>query len=190
MENTKNLTEKVEVKSNKFTQKDLITLILLVVFVVLPIRFFIAQPFIVSGQSMDPTFADGQYLIVDQISYDFHNPERGDVVVFKYEKDKSKYFIKRIIGLPGETVRVIGNQVMIKKPGEEFSEMKEIYISESFEANGTWEIASDELFVMGDNRNNSLDSRYFGPIKIESVIGRAYLRLFPISKIDYLPGKF
>ena len=190
MENTTNLVKKVEVKSNKFTRRDLITLILLVVFVVLPIRFFIAQPFIVSGQSMDPTFADGQYLIVDQMSYNFHTPARGDIVIFRYAGDTSKFFIKRVVGLPGETVKINGNVISIKKPGEEYSVLKENYIVEVFNANGEWKVDSDEIFVMGDNRNNSLDSRYFGPIKTKTITGRAYLRLFPLSEIDYLPGKF
>lgn len=190
MENTTNLVKKIEVKSNKFTQKDLVTLILLVVFVVLPIRFFIAQPFIVSGQSMDPTFADGQYLIVDQLSYNFNSPARGDIVIFRYAGDTSKFFIKRVVGLPGETVKIVGNEIFIRRPGEEYSELKENYIVEVFNANGEWKVDSDEIFVMGDNRNNSLDSRYFGPIKTNSITGRAYLRLFPLSEIDYLPGKF
>ena len=190
MENTTNLDKKIEVKSNKFTQRDLITLVLLVVFVVLPIRFFIAQPFIVSGQSMDPTFADGQYLIVDQLSYNFNSPARGDIVIFRFSGDTSKFFIKRVVGLPGETVRINGNKISIQKPGEEYTELKEPYITEIFNANDEWKIANDEIFVMGDNRNNSLDSRYFGPIKISSVMGRAYLRLFPLTEINYLPGKF
>lgn len=190
MENTSNIVKKIEIKDNKFTMKDLRTLVLLVVFVVLPIRFFVAQPFIVSGQSMDPTFHDGQYLIVDQLSYNFNSPARGDIVIFRYAGDTSKFFIKRIVGLPGETVKIIGNKIFIKKDGQEFSELKEEYITEIFNANNEWKIDSDEIFVMGDNRNNSLDSRYFGPIKTNSVIGRAYLRLFPLSEIDYLPGKF
>ncbi len=78
-----------------------------------PIRLFVAQPFIVSGASMDPTFETGEYLIVDQLSYHFDDPVRGQVVIFKYPKDESKYFIKRVIGLPGETVQIEGTDVTI-----------------------------------------------------------------------------
>src|SRR3989344_4971247 len=93
--------------------KETLRLFLSVLLIVLPIRFFIAQPFIVSGASMVPTFHDGEYLIVDQISYRFEEPERGEVIIFKYPNDTSKYYIKRIIGLPGENIKVIGSEVTI-----------------------------------------------------------------------------
>ena len=86
--------------------KEIIKFALLAVIIVLPIRFFIAQPFIVSGASMDPTFADKQYLIVDQISYRFDGPKRGDVIIFRYPLNTKKFFIKRIVGLPSKTIKI------------------------------------------------------------------------------------
>src|SRR3989344_5716676 len=88
---------------------DLLKFAALATIIVLPIRAYVAQPFVVSGRSMVPTFQNGQYLIVDEISYRFHSPQRGDVIIFKYPKDPTKYFIKRVIGLPGETVEIKGN---------------------------------------------------------------------------------
>jgi signal peptidase I len=99
-------------KENFFGEIAKFTIVALLV--VLPIRLFIAQPFIVSGASMDPTFETGQYLIVDQLSYHVGNPDRGQVIIFKYPKDETKYFIKRVIGLPGETVIIDGTSVIIK----------------------------------------------------------------------------
>src|SRR3989338_9340260 len=94
--------------------------IFIALLIVIPIRLFIAQPFIVSGASMDPTFTDGQYLIVDEVSYRFNEPIRGDVIIFKYPKDPKKYFIKRIIGLPRHTVSIDekGN-VSVRQTGSE-----------------------------------------------------------------------
>ncbi|MBI3634530.1 MAG: signal peptidase I [Candidatus Yonathbacteria bacterium] len=125
--------------------------IFIALIIVIPIRFFIAQPFIVSGASMDPTFTDGQYLIVDEISYRFNEPARGDVVIFKYPKDPQKYFIKRIIGLPGEKVVINehGN-VFIHQVGSEGTvALKEPYIHFPKNESAERELGADEYFVMG-----------------------------------------
>jgi len=134
---------------------------LIAIVIVLPIRMWVAQPFIVSGESMDPTFKDGNYLIVDEISYATREPQKNEVIIFRYPKDPSKYFIKRIIGLPGETVEVAGTQIILKE---------------------------DEYYVLGDNRDRSLDSRVWGAVSKKNIIGRAYVRLLPITNINYLPG--
>src|SRR3989344_8155579 len=103
-----------EEKSNKQSFWELARFALMAIAIVVPIRIFIAQPFFVSGSSMVPTFQDGQYLIIDEISYRFREPVRDEVIVFKYPKDTTKFFIKRIIGLPNETLTIHGNKVMIK----------------------------------------------------------------------------
>lgn len=160
------------------------------ILIVLPIRFFIAQPFIVKGQSMDPSFADGQYLIVDELTYQTHAPERGDVVVFKYPKDPSKYFIKRIIGLPNETVKIDAGKVTIF--GEKYPEGEPL--DESYLKNISYEtisktLGNTEYFAMGDNRGNSLDSRIWGPLPRENIVGRVLVRLFPFPDAGFFPGK-
>lgn len=170
---------------------EVIKFALIAVAIVLPIRTFIAQPFIVSGSSMVPTFHDGEYLIIDELSYYLHEPVRDDVIVFRFpgNKESKTYFIKRIIGLPNETVVINQGKVTIKNADHpEGFELDETYINEKFLTSGTYELGADEYFVMGDNRNNSSDSRSWGKLEKHYIVGRAYLRLLPIKNIDYLPG--
>ena len=160
--------------------------------VILPIRFFVAQPFIVDGASMDPTFATNQYLIVDELSYRFEPIARGDVIIFKYPNDTSKYFIKRIIGLPGETVQIEGTKVLIKnKVNPQGFTLTENYVDPAnFTSDHTLVTLTDnQYFVMGDNRAASFDSRAWGPIDKKYIIGRPFIRLFPLDKIGILPGE-
>ncbi len=173
---------------NSFLEIAKFALIALVI--VLPIRWFIAQPFIVSGASMEDTFHDKEYLIVDQISYRFDDPKRGDVIIFKYPKDPSKYFIKRVIATPGETITIDGQQVTITN-----SEHPEGFILEEPYAsigNGlggqVLSLGTDEYFVMGDNRDHSSDSRVWGTLKKDEIVGRAFLRLLPPSRLGVFPG--
>lgn len=159
--------------------------------VVLPIRIWIAQPFVVNGGSMDSTFADGEYLVVDEISYQFNEPQRGDVLIFKYPQDPSKYFIKRLIGLPGETVMVKNDVVtIINAENPKGIVLNEPYIHSRSFLTKTQTLGKDEYFVMGDNRAVSSDSRVWGPLPKEDVIGRPLVRLLPLSRIDFLPGVF
>lgn len=169
-----------------------IRFILIALAIVLPIRLFIAQPFIVSGASMNPTFTNGQYLIIDELSYHLTLPERGDVVVFKYPKNPKQYFIKRVIGLPGETVTVNEQgQVIIKNiAGEEVATLKEPYVQFTKSDSVELKLGLDEYFVMGDNRAGSFDSRMWGPVKEDLIVGKAFLRLFPFTTIGVLPGQF
>lgn len=162
---------------------------ILAALIVLPIRFFIAQPFIVKGESMDPTFGDGEYLIVDEISYYTGEPARGDVVIFKYPKDPSKYFIKRIIGLPGDTVVIEDGRVTIRTKDNALGfPLSEPYVKNASDESTTVKLRNGEYFVMGDNRQNSLDSRAWGALPRENIIGRAILRLFPPDEIGVFPG--
>ncbi|MFA6273414.1 MAG: signal peptidase I [Candidatus Paceibacterota bacterium] len=156
--------------------------------IVLPFRYFIAQPFIVSGESMVPTFANGEYLIVDELTYRFvHSPERGDVVVFKYPYDQSKYFIKRIIGLPGETVTLKTSQVSVETASSTII-LREPYISTTTNDELTIKLKDNQYFVMGDNRPESSDSRIWGPLDKKFITGRAFVRLLPFSKVSLFPG--
>jgi len=179
--------------------------LLIALAIVIPIRIFIAQPFIVSGASMDPTFKDRQYLIVDELSYHIGDPKRGDVAIFKYPKNPKQYFIKRVIGTPGETVVVNAEgKVFIKgKDGNILLTLNEPYVTHP--KNGAVErtLKTNEYFMMGDNRAGSFDSRAWGPVDRELIIGKAFVRLFPyvfqikdisdlsnIDVIDILPGQF
>lgn len=160
--------------------------------IVLPIRMYIAQPFIVSGSSMDPTFDNGNYLIVDQISYRFEKPTRGEVIIFKYPNDPSKFFIKRIIGLPGEKVEIINGEVYIRgASGADSMKLNEPYIEANRQKYDNWNVSlgEDEYFVMGDNRIASSDSRVWGALKEKFIVGRALVRLLPITEASVFPGE-
>lgn len=178
-------------KFNKKSFWELVRFALLALAIVVPIRVFIAQPFIVDGSSMSPTFENGQYLIVDEISYRLENPERDDVVVFRYPNDPSKFFIKRIIGLPNEIVDIKGSTVTItnKEHPEGFA-LKEPYVENLSESDTHFVLKDGEYFVMGDNRPASSDSRYWGAVPKNLLIGKVFLRLFPITKIGILPGEY
>ena len=170
---------------------DLIRFSLLSIIIVIPIRLFIVSPFVVNGSSMEPTFSTGEYLIVDQLSYRLHEPERGDVVIFHYPQDPSKFFIKRIIGLPNETVILSGNTVRVinneNPDGFYLDESFLTYVSEN--GNETFSLNSDEYVVLGDNRLASSDSRSWGALNKKLIVGRALLRLFPVTSMSVLPGE-
>ncbi len=159
--------------------------------IVIPFRVFVAQPYVVSGSSMDPTFKDGDYLIVDQLSKRFEEPERGSVIIIRYPKDPSKFFIKRLIGFPGETVIIRSGQVSIydEKSGET-SVLEEPYIVYEKSENLSKKLEADEYFVMGDNRAGSSDSRVWGAVPKKYIIGTPVLRLLPIGEAEIKPGAF
>jgi signal peptidase I len=139
---------------------------------------------------MDTTFASGQYLIVDQVTYNFETPSRGDVIVFRYPRDPSKFFIKRIIGLPGDTLEIENAEVtIVNEASPNGFTIDEPYIQEMSPSSPMTEVLGErEYFVMGDNRNKSSDSRSWGVLQEERIVGKAFLRLFPPSKFDHLPG--
>ncbi len=171
--------------------REIVTLVILALLIVVPIRLFIAQPFVVEGLSMYPTFGNHDYLIVDQISYRLGDPVRGDVIVFRYPGNPSVFYIKRIIGLPGETVRVERGEVAITKTDGSSLGFDEPYVvAEDATYTLTTTLGPDQYFVMGDNRPKSSDSRVWGPLPKEDIIGRAYFRVFPFSGAGVLPGAF
>ena len=152
--------------------------------VVFLVRSFLFQPFLVSGASMEPNIQENSYLIIDELTYRFSEPERGDVVVFRYPNDPSTFYIKRIIGLPGEEIDVGGGSVAID--GDVVGEKAYLKDMKTF-GNVHMTLESDRYFVMGDNRPNSYDSRGWGPLDREFIVGRALIRLYPLAKIGLLP---
>ncbi|MFA6256745.1 MAG: signal peptidase I [Candidatus Paceibacterota bacterium] len=170
---------------------ELLRFAFLALLIVVPIRAFVAEPFIVSGSSMFPTFENGDYLIVDKISYRLGAPERYDVVVFRYPADPSKFFIKRIIGLPNETVDIDGSTVTIKNNDHKNGlVLNQPFVKNKSNSETHFELKDNEYFVMGDNRGASSDSRYWGAVKKELLTGKAFIRLLPFDKINILPGDY
>jgi signal peptidase I len=167
--------------------------IIIALAIALPVRFFIAEPFIVSGASMDPTFASGQFLIVDRLSYRVGNPERDDVVVFEYPNNPSVYYIKRIIALPGETLKMANGKItIVNKDNPNGFELSEPYIATTHASFDTFniELGPAEYFVMGDNRTQSSDSRIWGALDRHFIIGRPVARLLPINTLSLWPGEY
>ena len=154
--------------------------------IIIPVRYFLIQPFYVKGASMEPNFYDHEYLIIDEISYRFNQPQRGDIVVFKYPKDPKQFFIKRVVGLPGERVKIEDNKIYI-----DGTILNEAYLDSGAETvlalrgYGDVVLGSDEYFLLGDNRSQSLDSRCFGPVKREYIIGRTWLRGWPFNRVTF-----
>jgi signal peptidase I len=169
--------------------KEIATFLVLAVVIVLPIRLFVAQPFVVEGESMYPTFDSGDYLIVDELTYRLHNPHRGDVIVFRYPNNPDVFYIKRVIGLPGETVSIKEGKVSILKADGTTITLDEPYVvAEDATYTENTVIGPDEFFVMGDNRPRSSDSRVWGLLPKKDLMGRAFIRLLPASHLDVFPG--
>lgn len=159
--------------------------------IILPIRYYLVQPFFVKGASMEPNFEDGDYILIDELSYDFSNPSRGDVVIFRHPLDPSNaagpytFYIKRVIGLPGETVEIKDNEVIIynKKYPDGFQlDEKYLALGQVTRGNLVTKLDDNEYFVLGDNRLQSSDSRYWGPVNKSLLTGRAFLRPWPFTR--------
>lgn len=192
------LIEKLKQEDDFSTQKhinwkgivrEIITVLIIVFGVIIPFRMYVAEPYLVDGKSMDPTFQTTDYLIVDKISDKAKNPVRNSVVVFKYPENPSKNFIKRIIGLPGETVYVTKDAVRIvnsENPNGFF--LEQAYVVHKADVEVTKKLGDSEYFVMGDNRADSFDSRYWGPLDKKFILGRPIIQLWPLNKIKLMPG--
>lgn len=168
---------------------ELVRYVIISLAIVIPFRIFIAQPYVVSGASMDPTFKNGDYLIVDQLSKRFNDPERGEVYIIRYPKDTSKFFIKRLIAFPREKVTIkSGKLIIYNDENPNGLEINEPYIVYSKAENFEITLGDNEYFVMGDNRAGSSDSRSWGPLPREYIIGKPVLRLLPINKLSVWPG--
>ncbi|HZS42745.1 MAG TPA: signal peptidase I [Candidatus Paceibacterota bacterium] len=179
--------------------KELVKFVFFILIILVPLRVFVAQPFIVVGTSMEPTFSGGEYLIVDELSYHLGNPSRGDVIIFHpprqaftdqgIKPQSGIYYIKRIIGLPNETIVIQDNQIIIKNQEHPNGfVLDEPYVKYSGEKNETITLGPDQYFVLGDNRPVSFDSRAWGPLSRDEIVGRAFLRLLPIDRVSFMPG--
>lgn len=151
------------------------------------IRYFLFKPFYVKGASMEPNFYDREYLIIDELSYRLREPIRGEVIVFHYPANPQEYFLKRIIALPGERVKVAEGRVTVYNAAHpEGIEVQESYLPKDLETVGEkiTQLGDNEYFVLGDNRPNSFDSRRFGPINKSVIVGRAWFRGWPFTRMQ------
>jgi len=181
--------EKVEEKDFSWKREILGTVLYLLGVMAVTLLFvqFVGQRTYVNGDSMNVTLEDGDNLMVDKLSYRFSDPERYDIIVFPYQYQEKTYYIKRIIGMPGETVQVIDGMVYIDGKMLDESYGKEV-MEYAGVASEPIELGEDEYFVLGDNRNNSSDSRdpSVGNIKEDQIIGKAFLRIWPLNKFGIL----
>lgn len=177
-------------KEEKITAKEVLSLVIyfaIVIIAMFLIIHFVGQRTEVSGTSMENTLNDGDNLIVDKISYRFRDPERFDIIIFPYQYEEDTYYIKRIIGLPGETVQIVDGKIYINGEVLEENYGKEV-MKEAGRASTPIVLGGDEYFVLGDNRNKSLDSRdpSVGNVKRSSIVGRAWVRIWPLSDFGVL----
>lgn len=164
---------------------EVVRVVIVALAIIIPIRYFLIQPFYVKGASMEPNFEDHEYLIIDELSYRLREPQRGDIVVFRYPYDPSQFFIKRIIGTPGERVEIRDGHVRIANDAHPNGFLlAEAYLASGVTTPGERIVAlgTNEFFVLGDNRRQSFDSKDFGPIPRRAIIGRAWLRGWPVEK--------
>jgi signal peptidase I len=188
--NNINNTENANKKESAFRKIflflwEIVKVVFMASIIVLPIRYFLFQPFIVKGESMMPNFQSGNYLIVDEISYRISEPKRGDVIVFKYPLDTTQKFIKRIIGLPGETVEIKNGKISIFKNNQDITLNEKQYLPDLSGTSGDIKIVlnNKQYFVMGDNREYSYDSRMWGTLPENNIIGKVFIRVLPITEM-------
>ncbi len=161
---------------------EVVETIIIAVVAVFLVRSFVAQPFLVSGSSMEPNFQNGDYLLIDELSYRFRPPERGEVIVFRYPGDHKSFYIKRVIGLPGERVVVNNDQVAVYDSGAQ-KVLDEPYLDGNRTTGSTdTTLGPGQYFVMGDNRPFSSDSRSWGPVSTSDLVGLVRFRLWPVNR--------
>jgi signal peptidase I len=169
--------------SEKHTRliRELIETIAFTLLIFLVIRFA-AQSFRVDGESMEPGFHTDEYVLVDKVTYLFHAPERGDIIVFHYPLDTTRDFIKRVIGVPGDVVSTTSSSVIV-----DGQTLHEPYISVPFNfASDKWKLGPNQFFVMGDNRNNSLDSRSWGLLDKSYIVGKVEAVYWPVTNWEFI----
>lgn len=166
---------------------EVIKVVVISLAIIVPVRYFLIQPFYVKGASMEPNFYNHEYLIIDELSYRFNQPKRGDIIVFRPPTQVNDFYIKRVIGLPGEQISIANNRITITSDqypqGSVLDESFYLPTGTATTNSVNVGLGKDQYFVMGDNRGSSLDSRMFGPIEGSSIVGRAWLRGWPINKI-------
>jgi len=163
-----------------------IKVIIISLAIIIPVRYFLIQPFYVKGASMEPNFYDHEYLIINEISYRFEEPQRGEIVVFRYPRNPKEFFIKRIVALPGEKIEIKESKVLIYN--QEYPRGEEL--PEEYLEGGTYtsgetivKLKQDEFFVLGDNRSSSLDSRTFGAVPRDFIVGKVWVRGWPFDRL-------
>lgn len=163
-------------------------IVLISLAIIVPVRYFLIQPFYVKGASMEPNFYDKEYLIIDEISYRFDEPTRGDIIVFRYPSDPRQFFIKRIVGLPGEHIVLENGRISVTDPAtgqggmlDETSYLADLLTAGSKDLT----LGADEYYLLGDNRGSSLDSRMFGPVKRGFFIGKVWFRGWPPERMRF-----
>lgn len=165
-----------------------IKIIVIALVIVAPIRLLIFQPFIVKGQSMEPTLHQNDYLIIDQLTYRFKVPQRFDILVFKYPQNPSQFYVKRIVGLPGEKISIKNGKIYIYNNTfpEGFLLQEDKFLpndlTSAIDSNNDFILKSGQYFVMGDNRTRSFDSRYWGAVDKSLIIGRVLFRIWPLNQ--------
>lgn len=166
---------------------ELIKVFLIAVIIIIPIRYFLVQPFFVRGASMEPSFHNGEYLVIDQLSYRFREPQRGEVIVFRFPENPSQFFIKRIVGLPGDEITVRDGVVFLRN--EDFLQEVQLdesgYLSAGTRTGGslTTQLTDGQYFVLGDNRVASSDSRSWGALSRNHIVGRVWVRAWPLTEM-------
>lgn len=179
----------------KSSDRALFVSVVIALLLAFAIRFLIAAPYVVSGSSMEPNFNNWDYLIVDRLTYDFETPQRGDVIVLDLPQETSRALIKRVIGLPGDTVVLSGPDptvTIINTAHPNGFTLSEPYIEPDNYGgitNTRYTLGPDQYFVMGDNRKVSADSRTWGLLPRTDVVGRVLLRLYPFNQIGILPAE-
>jgi len=164
---------------------ELVKVALLAAITIALVRYFLFKPFYVKGQSMEPNFYEKDYLIIDELSYRFREPQRGEVIVFKAPTVEKDYYLKRILGLPGERVKVGDGKVVVYN--DDYPQgvlVEEFYLAEETPGSNMLTLGPGQYYVMGDNRDASYDSRRFGAIEEGSIIGRAWVRGWPFTRIS------
>ncbi len=178
------------------TVVDVIETIVVAAAIFVVVYLFLLQPHQVKGASMEPNFHDGEYILTDKISYRFSEPKRGDVVVFKAPTNPDVDFIKRIVALPGERLKINNNTIVIfndEHPkgftlSEPYEVMEPIAGGSHIKEGRVVEVPAENYFVFGDNRTHSFDSREWGPLPKKSIVGKAWLRYWPVSRISIIRG--
>lgn len=158
--------------------------------IIIPVRYYLIQPFYVKGASMEPNFFDHEYLIIDELSYRFREPVRGEVIVFRYPRNPQEYFIKRVVALPGENIQFKDGKIYVyNEENIEGILLDENYLDEEIFTYSSSEekiyLNEEEYFVLGDNRVASMDSRSFGPINKRFITGRVFFRGWPFSRAQF-----
>jgi len=171
----------------KLAALEFIKLALFAFITIFLVRYFLFKPFYVRGASMEPNFFDKEYLIIDEITYRWREPQRGEIIVFRYPGNRKEYFLKRIIALPGERVKIKNGGITIynQEYPDGFVLDENIYLPPGLQnkPDVSYTLDNQHYFVMGDNRGSSFDSRYFGPVNKSEVVGRVFLRGWPLNRL-------